>query len=693
MDFESKVTGFATGLFLLGSYIMLFYYWEYSAFIVAVAAILLLLVAFRDHALGKSDLVAFSLAIPISLFFMKGLVNNTYIPLIVVLIFSLIAINAKVEAFLPTLAGVLVLQFADTRILLNGLYAVLRDISPLFGIRYEINNAGYLLLYHTRTKLPILLDDVKLLLPFFVALLVAELLLLAIIEDDRKNILKSAFPVAAVPFVFTILSLQNFLYNPSPANFIPDNLSALALPLASILLAGLVIPGAKIKRFQAGSFNSKKVTAPLLIIFLLLGLLYYTPITSRSDPKIIIDEAHSEWEPTWPDYIKTYEKDPVSGTNNYFGWLNILASLYDINLIIDRPDKVPAVTAVGTTLVDEISLKTLESISNGRKAVLILKCVTKPYTNSEVNAILDFISKGNGLLLISEHTDIYGQCTNLNPIAERLGYRFLPTGVQDIYTDSTGSTTQKGELPPIISRYMTGDQSWETSDSIEKLNGSSLFEVTTRPSYFGHFRNETAPFFLSREFPDEVKMNSLFDRHLVIAGTKYGDGKVLMFTDSTDFNNGVIGFGDHAQLSIGMIEYVSSIDRLNNMLVLILLLAVAAAIVIINRRSPMSALIVLSILLLISLNLSYPLAHYTAEFPGLKGKPVIAILSADADYKEDYLSGMFDLEKLMDKYFKQNTTALIISNPPENWIKISCRIDNLHDAIVDKGDTSGKTFT
>lgn len=688
MEFESKITGLATGLLILGSYIMLFDFWDYSGFIIVVASALLLLVAFRDHTFGKKDLIAFSAAIPLSIFFFKYLSNISYLSLVVVLTLSLIAINARLEAFLPSIAGLVVLQFMDTRFLLKGLNPVFASFSLPLKMNYEINDAGYLVLYHTRTHMPILIDDIKILLPFFVSLLVAELALILILEVDRRKMAISSIAIASAAFLFVVINLQSLLYNPSTEGFIPDNLPALVLPVASILMASVIMPVAKVKRIQAGSPPLRKATLPLLILFLLLGIAYYTPVSDRSNPVIIIDEAHSEWEPTWPDYIETYKKDPVSGTNNYFGWLNILASLYDVNLLIDRPGKVPAVSAVGTTLIDDISLKTLESISNGRRAVLILKCVTKPYSKSEADAILDFIAKGNGLLLLSEHTDIYGMCTNLNPIAERMGYRFLATGVQDIYTDSRGSTTQKGESPPTIARYMTGDQSWETSNSIEKLNGSSMFEVITRPSYFAHFRNETAPFFLSREFPDEAKMNSHFDRHLILAGTKYGDGKAVMFTDSTDFNNGVIGFGDHAQLSIGMIEYVSRKDRLNKTLVLILMLATAAAAVVFNRRNPLNALIVLFIILLVSFSLSYPLAHYTTQFPELKGEPVIAILSADASYKEDYLSGMFDLEELMDKYFKQNLTALIISDPPEEWINIACKTDNLRDAIVDKEDTS-----
>jgi hypothetical protein len=87
-------------------------------------------------------------------------------------------------------------------------------------------------------------------------------------------------------------------------------------------------------------------------------------------------------------------------------------------------------------------------------------------------------------VLISEHTDIYGMATNLNPVAELIGYRFLPTGIQDIYTDLRGSITEKDEFPALISRYLTGDLVWETSNSLERLDGkNTLFEFVTRLAF------------------------------------------------------------------------------------------------------------------------------------------------------------------------------------------------------------------
>ncbi len=692
MEFESKVTGFATGLLLLGSYIMLFDLWDYSSFLVALSSILLLLVAFRDHNFGRSDMVGFVLAALVFLFFFMDLANNTFLPLVVVLALSLAAINARPEAFVPSLAGLLVLQFMNPAFLLKGLNIIFVSLSPLLKIRYEINDLGYMVLYHSKTHLPILVDDVKLLIPFYASLLVAGLVLLVILNEDSKNEdrktqIKYALLIAAVPFLFSILTLQNLLYGPATASFLPDNQSALALPLASVLLMSILIPGASLRGLQTGGLRGlaeKRITLLILAAFFFLSLFYYTPITTSSDPVVIIDESNSEWEPTWPDYVQTYKIDPVSGTNNYFGLLGILASLYDVTLTVDRPEKQPAVSSVKAVQIGDLSLETLEEIAGGRKAVLVVKCLTSPYNQSEIDAILDFTAKGNGLILIGEHTDIYGMCTYLNPISEQMGYRFLPTGVQDVYTDTRGSITQKGELPPLMARYMTGDQVWETSASMEKLsNAKPLFEVITRPSYFAHYRNETSAFFLTREFTEEIKLNSQFARHLVLAGTTYGDGRVVLFTDSTDFNNGIIGFGDHMPIFLAMVEYVSSEEKYSKAFIPFLLLIMALAIVILNRRNAYSALVVLSILLLLSFNLSYPLAHYTTQFPELKRESTIVILEADQHYMEEYLSGMYDMEKLMDKYFQKNLTALIMANPPQEWIGISSEVENLKDAIMD----------
>jgi hypothetical protein len=684
MEFESKIAAFATGLLLLGSYIMLFDLWDYSSFLVVVSSALLLLVAFRDHKMEKNDFIAIAAACAILIFFYLYLANNTFTPLVVILIVALAAINAKIETFIPSLVGALILQFFNPSFLMKGLDAVFLSFSSILKLQYDINDLGYLVLYHSRTHLPIVLDEVKISLLFYLALMVSGIVLVALLNTDRKYILRSLIAIVLVSFLFLVLTLQKLLYVPATSAFIPDNLAALALPLASILLISILVPDATIRRLQKSGSSPKWISVPLLGAFFILALLYYVPTTSSSDPIVIIDETNSEWEPTWVDYLQTYKMDPVSGTNNYFGLVNFLTSIYDIKWIINRTDKDPAVSPGSYVLTDGISLELLNNISKGRPAVLVVKCVTSPYNESEIDAIMDFTAQGNGLLLIGEHTDIYGMCTHLNPFSERLGYIYLPTGVQDIYTESRGSISQKGELPPLMARYMVGDLVWETGNSLEKLHSANpSFEVITRPSYFSHYRNETSAFFLTREFTDGIKLNSEFARHLAMAGMNYGKGKVLMFTDSTQFNNGIVAFGDHGPLFVAMIEYVSSAERFEKTLLPWLMLAVALAALVIYRRKAVSMLVILSLLLLIAYNLAYPLAYYSTDFPSLKSEPKVVILETNKDYVEEYLSGMYDLEKLMDVYFQENQTALIFANPPREWINLSSRVEDLHEAVTD----------
>lgn len=680
--YESKITLMATGLFLLGSYILLFDLWESSGFLLALSSILLLLVAFRDRILDRRDALAFSLAVAASAIFWLLLENNAYLPIALLLVLSIAAINAQLETFLPSWAGLLVMELFPTGQLVRMLGALFGILSPLFAVRYEINDLAYLVLYHTKLSLPILLDEVKLLLPLYLSLLATGLVLLALSGTRRWALFKKVFAAIVICGLFLTLNLQKLLYSPSTSDFLPDNPGFLALPLACILLLCLSLPRSQFGRPPSSGVQWSKITVPLLLLFFILSSIYLTPFAARSDPLIVIDESHSEWEPAWPDYLQTYARDPTGGSNNYFGLMNIFSSLYDITLIVDRPEKKPAISSIRTAQAEEITDEILENISAGRRSVLVIKCVTRPFQSSEIEAILNFTSRGGGLILIGEHTDIYGMCTYLNPISESLGFRYLPTGVQDFYNDMRGSITQRGEFPAQIARYMTGDLVWETSCSLEKLDGRDLlFEIYTHPSFFAHFRNETAPFFVTRAFPQETVLNSLFGRHLVMAGLRYGRGKVVLFTDSTDFNNGIIGLGDHPQLFMAMVEYVADERGINKAQLSLPILGLALLVVILNKRCFLAALALLSLFFMLALVLSYPLAHYTTPFPELQGEPKIALLRADGNVQQDYLSGAINLEKLMDMYFKKNLTAVITADPSPEWTAISKESVNLSDAL------------
>jgi hypothetical protein len=199
-----------------------------------------------------------------------------------------------------------------------------------------------------------------------------------------------------------------------------------------------------------------------------------------------------------------------------------------------------------------------------------------------------------------------------------------------------------------------------------------LFEVRSRPSCYAHYENETAPFFLTRVFTEEIKLNCEFQQFLIVAGVKYGEGKAIIWTDSTPFNNGLVGFGEHAQLFIGMIEYTGAKEPF-------LLLAIALLAIALNRKNPIKIIVVIAILLLLAFNLSYPLAHYTTQFPELKTEPkAIGILMGE-DYYDLYFAAVLDVSEIMDENFRQNLTAIMFPEHSEDWFRVCSEVRELHE--------------
>lgn len=721
MEFEAKIASFSTGLVLLASYSILFNFWSYAQLFLITAMSLLLLVTFRDFTFKQFIGMHLVFAALMAGTFLMFSLDPQYIPLVVVLIVAMIAFQTKLETFLPSLLGLLGLlsfQFINTDFLVKGIGAVSTNLASLIGVKCTIDELGYIHVYFSRVSRPIPVDGAKTLLPLYVSILIGQLVLLALLDTSRRSILKQVFLDVLLTIAMPIITLTYLIQAPSTEFFIPDEWWALLLPLTFTFLLSSLTPSAKIvakvpslaifsriKENTLATVNRIKnitkkarvdvilkkmvkratgVIVVALIVFFLLSLLYYIPSETRHDPIVIVDEIHSEWEPTWTDYLETYEKDPISGTNNYYGLLNILSSIYDCTLLIDKVEKKPAVGSVKTVLAEEIALQTLENIVGDRKGVLILKCVTKEYSEAEIDAILGFVAKGNGLILISEHTDVYGTATYLNPIADRFGYKFLSNAIRDIYSETRGMITPKSEFPIFISRFLTGDYLWETGCSLEKSTRSIApqFEVRSHISCFAHWRNETSAFYLTRVITEEVKLNSQFQWHPIFSALKYGDGRVILMTDSTPFNNGIIGFGEHAQFFVGMIEYTASEANFDKSFIPFLMLATASLIIILNRKKIAGMTILLIALILISSSLARQLAPYTIQFPTLKTEPrAIAILMPE-DYYEDYFSGTLEVSKIMDKYFRQNLTAILFPGPPPNeWLEICARTEKYNETL------------
>ena len=79
--------------------------------------------------------------------------------------------------------------------------------------------------------------------------------------------------------------------------------------------------------------------------------------------------------------------------------------------------------------------------------VLVLKVPSGPYSPGETDAVRAFVERGGGLLLLGEHTSVYGSGVYLNQLAERLGL-----GCRFRYDCAFGvdSVFEQHYVPPVV---------------------------------------------------------------------------------------------------------------------------------------------------------------------------------------------------------------------------------------------------
>ncbi|MCX8109074.1 MAG: hypothetical protein N3G20_09750, partial [Verrucomicrobiae bacterium] len=126
----------------------------------------------------------------------------------------------------------------------------------------------------------------------------------------------------------------------------------------------------------------------------------WDPIGHRKPGRVVVDEYHSKWEPT----DKPFD-------TNYYGHL----SGYNYACIYDYCSRFYSMSRL-TNAIEEASLANVD--------VFVAKVPTEAYSPSEIDILMRFVERGGGLLLIGEHTDVFGTGYNLNTIARKLGFEF-----------------------------------------------------------------------------------------------------------------------------------------------------------------------------------------------------------------------------------------------------------------------------
>jgi hypothetical protein len=261
-------------------------------------------------------------------------------------------------------------------------------------------------------------------------------------------------------------------------------------------------------------------------VLLVLALGYNDPGRLKAG-RVAINETHADWEWTQVPFDTT--SYGIRAEYNYHCLREYLSHYYEVSLN-----------------TQPLSQSVLEDLD-----VLIIKTPTEAFAPAEIEAIGDFVRSGGGLLLIGDHTNLFGMTSHLNPIAEQFGLEFRYDDTFDLAT--TGLVTYRRPnlwFHPCVRNV--SDFEFLTSCS---LCANPATEAVMIGCSLG---SEDADYAHPNFFGDLIY--GLGDRFgvFLLAGAKpCGMGRVLLFTDSTCFSNFCMFSPGTAELLVGFVDYLN----------------------------------------------------------------------------------------------------------------------------------------
>ena len=267
-----------------------------------------------------------------------------------------------------------------------------------------------------------------------------------------------------------------------------------------------------------------------------VGAVIWDPAGQGKAGRVLVDEFHSQWERTDRPY-----------DTEWYGH----ESGYNYACIYDYCSRFFEMGRLEAPITDE-SLAGCD--------VLVLKTPTKtfraPERRGEVDAIVRFVDRGGGLLLIGEHTNVFGTGTYLNEVAERFGFRFrydclfgIDSPFEQLYSPGVFAHPVVQHVPPM---------DFAVSCSIDP--GHSRGRAVIRSA---GLKSVPADYHASNFYPQvEDRPDARYGAFIQLWAVRHGEGRVLAFTDSTIFSNFSAFEPGKAELMLGMLQWLNHRDTL-----------------------------------------------------------------------------------------------------------------------------------
>lgn len=287
--------------------------------------------------------------------------------------------------------------------------------------------------------------------------------LVALLFPNKKPIiLKLSFSFCAIAtIIFCSTSIKSFIL------FIPAFVTAFAFCVQ------LLVAFCKTKKY---------------VLYLIASLSVFC--ASRS---FWIHHVYSQFS---PNKIAVIEHGKWGNALNYDNSLSI-TSQYSYDFLHNF---------IGGTKIED-----LKEIDNYTELWLVTP--TKPFNLKEIEIISNWVRKGGRLVIITDHTDLFGHATAINPLLSRFGISVQ----KDVILDSTGDG---GTFRTFFEKF-----SGLSANSIKGTGETWLYQL----GYSERTDYSKRSFFSDNQISDE----EIADCFCVGIRTKHGLGGLIVFGDST----------------------------------------------------------------------------------------------------------------------------------------------------------------
>ncbi len=252
--------------------------------------------------------------------------------------------------------------------------------------------------------------------------------------------------------------------------------------------------------------RGRRAALAYAVLAALLLTAFWRPQGTRKQGTVLINTFHTQWSRTDRAYDKSWFGSASS--YNYYCVKTLLSVFYDVKELKTR-----------------ISAEALADTS-----VLFIYDPDRPFTNEERDAVRAFVERGGGLLLIGDHTNVFGSSSHLNTICGPFGFQFR----DDVLFD------QKADFFQILFPG-TRDHFLLEGIDIFKLRGpcsirpTSLF--TCPVLEIDHSKSMRAIYSVNNFYPPPADTPAMKTGRFAIAVAAHaGRGRVLAFGDSTIFS-------------------------------------------------------------------------------------------------------------------------------------------------------------